>query len=87
MDAFLLASDEHALKAMKFLSSVNIESGESGAASFAGLQILFSDEGKKLRENFQINESSNILIFSTEGATDPEMYNAVMNTNNLADLL
>ena len=87
VDAFLLASDEQALKAMKSLSSVNIESGESGAASFAGLQILFSDEGKKLKEHFQINKSSNILIFSTEGATDPEMYNAVMTTNNIADLL
>ncbi|MHA1453066.1 MAG: pyridoxal-phosphate dependent enzyme [Promethearchaeota archaeon] len=87
VDAFILSSDLQALNALKTLSKVNIESGESGAASYAGLQILFSKEGKKLREHFQIYESTNILIFSTEGATDPEMYDAVMKTNNIEDLL
>ena len=87
VDAFLLVSDEQALEAMKMLSIENIESGESGAASFAGLQALFSEEGKNLRTHFNIDKQSNILLFSTEGATDPEMYNAVMNSKNLADLL
>jgi diaminopropionate ammonia-lyase len=87
VDGFLLVDDVQALSAMKSLSNVNIESGESGAASFAGLQLLFSEEGKKLANYFNIDKRSNILLFSTEGATDPEMYAAVMKTNNLADLL
>ncbi len=87
VDGFILVSDIEALQAMKSLSNVGIESGESGAASFAGVQVLFSQLGKKMRENFQIDQTTNILIFTTEGATDPEMYEAVMNTKNLEDLL
>ena len=87
VDAFILASDLQALYAMKTLSKANIESGESGAASYAGVHILFSKEGKSLRDYFQIDESTNILIFSTEGVTDPDMYEAVMRANNLEDLL
>ncbi len=87
VDAFLLVNDEQALKAMQTLSKEGIISGESGAASFAGLNLLFSEEGKELRERFQINKLSNILIFSTEGATDPEMYTAVMNSKDVGNLL
>lgn len=87
VDAFILASDKEALFAMKSLSTANIESGESGAASFAALNVLFSETGRKMRERFHIDKTSNILVFSTEGATDPEMYHAVMNSNNPADLL
>ncbi|TFG18636.1 MAG: diaminopropionate ammonia-lyase [Promethearchaeota archaeon] len=87
VDGFILVRDVEALQAMKVLSKEKIISGESGSASFAALNILFSQEGKKNREHFQINESSNILIFSTEGATDPEMYEAVMKANILEDLL
>ncbi len=87
VDALILVSDEEALRAMKVLSEQKIISGESGSASFAALNVLFSKHGKELRRHFYINEKSNILIFSTEGATDPEMYQAVMKSNNLADLL
>ena len=87
LDAFLLVSDQPALTAMHTLSKEGIESGESGAASFAGLNQLFSMKGKELRERFQINKLTNILIFSTEGATDPEMYTAVMNSKDVGNLL
>lgn len=87
VDAFVLASDMEALVAMKKLSTVDIESGESGAASFAGLQVIFSVEGRKWRKQIQMDETSNILIFSTEGATDPGLYTKVINTENLGELL
>ncbi|MBN2157412.1 MAG: diaminopropionate ammonia-lyase [Candidatus Lokiarchaeota archaeon] len=87
VDAFLLVSDEQALKAMKVLAKQNIVSGESGAASFAALVLLFSEEGSQIREYYHIDDSTNFLVFSTEGATDPFMYSKVMNTNNLKELI
>jgi diaminopropionate ammonia-lyase len=86
VDAFLLVSDKQAISAMRALQSVNIVSGESGAASFAGLSLLFSEEGRELREIFSVNASSNILIFSTEGATDPKLYKKIIELDNIEDI-
>ena len=83
VDAFLLVSDKQAENAMRTLRTVNIVSGESGAASFAGLNLLFSEEGRELREKFSINAFSNVLVFSTEGATDLNMYKKIMQADNI----
>ena len=67
--------DERAREAMRLLAHAGIESGESGAAGLAGLLALCSaPEPAEPRARFGIGASANVLVFSTEGATDPEAY-------------
>lgn len=57
----------------------HVISGESGAVT-AGLlvEIMKNDEYKDLREKLKLNKDSKILLFSTEGDTDPEKYRSVV---------
>ena len=54
-------------------------SGESGAVS-AGLihSIMTSDDMKNLREQLKLNKDSIVLLFSTEGDTDPDKYRSIV---------
>ncbi|MBQ9882639.1 MAG: diaminopropionate ammonia-lyase, partial [Synergistes sp.] len=56
-----------------------VVSGESGSAP-AGLLYLVMTEKylEPLRRKLDINKDSRILLFSTEGATDPENYRRVV---------
>jgi diaminopropionate ammonia-lyase len=79
-EAFISISDDFALQAMKlfFYPTANdqrIASGESGAAGLAGLLALFNDPGlKRVKEFLEPCINSRILIFNTEGITDPEFF-------------
>ncbi|MDO5116100.1 MAG: diaminopropionate ammonia-lyase [Synergistaceae bacterium] len=54
-------------------------SGESGAAPAGFLYSLMTDDSlTPLREKLAIDENSRILLFSTEGDTDPENYRRVV---------
>jgi len=75
----ITVDDERAREAMKLLDGARIESGESGAAGLAGLLALRSaPEFAEPRSRFGIGPDSHVLLFSTEGATDPEAYAAVV---------
>ncbi|MGV6875706.1 diaminopropionate ammonia-lyase [Pseudochelatococcus sp. B33] len=50
--------------------------GESGAAGLAGLLAVAQDE--KLRSALGLDAASRILLIGTEGATDPEVYQALL---------
>ena len=54
-------------------------SGESGAVG-AGLvtTLMESDEYAELREAIGLDETSSVLLFSTEGDTDPVNYRRVV---------
>ncbi|MCR1933800.1 diaminopropionate ammonia-lyase [Clostridium tepidum] len=56
-----------------------IISGESGAVT-AGLlnAIMTNDDMKELREELKLDENSRILLFSTEGDTDPDKYRKIV---------
>ncbi|KEI97333.1 diaminopropionate ammonia-lyase [Clostridium botulinum A2B7 92] len=56
-----------------------IISGESGAVT-AGLlkAIMTEDDMKELREQLNLDENSRILLFSTEGDTDPDKYRKIV---------
>jgi len=54
-----------------------IISGESGAVTYGLLLAILEDE--ELRKIFRIDEDSIILLINTEGDTDPEGYEAVLN--------
>lgn len=77
VDDFMLIEDDDAVAAMRALAAgengdVPLVSGESGAAGFAGLAKLISDEA--LARAAGLNAQSRVLLISTEGATAPGVY-------------
>ncbi len=70
--AFLAIPDAAAIDAMRLLGSLGIVSGESGAAGLAGLLLAAQDPAA--RAALALDPSSRALVFSTEGATDPVLY-------------
>lgn len=56
-----------------------IISGESGAAPAGLLHLMMREKYlEQLRRELNINNDSRILLFSTEGATDPDNYRSVV---------
>ena len=75
VDWFTAVDDEAARTAMRDLASIGIVAGETGAVSLAGLEALLasdecSAEGRDL-------SAATVLIVVTEGATDPDAYEAI----------
>ncbi len=54
---------------------IGIVAGESGAAGFAALRLLCQDSPR--RAELGLDQHARVLLFSTEGATDPETYHAL----------
>ena len=80
IDLFVAVEDACAREAMRALAEAGIESGESGAAGLAGLleALTGSDEAIDARAFLGVDRSSRVLVLSTEGATDPEAYRAIV---------
>jgi len=56
-----------------------VTSGESGAAPFGALAAMMTmDEYKELRDSIGLNADSKVLLFSTEGDTDPDRYKNIV---------
>jgi diaminopropionate ammonia-lyase len=70
--AFMAVPDEAAIACMKLLAGAGIVSGESGVAGLAGFLLAAGDPAA--RETLGLRADSRVLLFSTEGATDPELY-------------
>ncbi|AZI56903.1 diaminopropionate ammonia-lyase [Nakamurella antarctica] len=75
-DTFVGVSDDEASEAMRLFADIGIESGESGAASLAGLLALSRDPAAAAAAG--LTGESRVLLINTEGATDPENYAAVL---------
>jgi len=74
-DLAITVDDDRAREAMRLLAGAGIVSGESGASGLAGLlALLTAPELAEPRERFGVGAGSSVLVFSTEGATDPEAY-------------
>ena len=77
---FAALPDEDAADAMRALAmpepgDESVTAGESGAAGYALLRaVMLSPELAPLRAAAGLNEHSRVLVFNTEGATDPENY-------------
>lgn len=84
VDTFIAAPDWVAAKGMRMLAAPfkgdqPVTSGESGAAPFGTLAcIMTMDEYKPLREHLGLDENSKVLLFSTEGDTDPDRYKSIV---------
>jgi diaminopropionate ammonia-lyase len=76
-DGFITAEDDDAIEVMNRLArpSANdpaIVAGESGAAGLAGLLCALRDPAA--RAALRLDAAARVLVFNTEGATDPGRY-------------
>ena len=79
IDVLVAVDDEPAREAMRLAARAGIVSGETGAAGLGGLlQLLHSGEGGEARRLLDVNEDTRVLVFNSEGATDPDAYRRVV---------
>ncbi len=84
VSAFVSIADSVAACGMRVLGAPagcdpRVISGESGAATLGFLYALMrGDNLASLREKLEIGKDSRVLLFSTEGATDPENYRRIV---------
>lgn len=56
-----------------------VVAGESGASGFGAARLILAhEELKQLREEMGFNENSILLLYNTEGDTDPENYRRIV---------
>lgn len=83
-EMFLSCPDWVAAKGMRVLgnplgSDCKVVSGESGAVTTGALMALMQDEQlKEARELLGLNKDSVVLLFNTEGDTDPDKYRSIV---------
>ncbi|MBR0653964.1 diaminopropionate ammonia-lyase [Plastoroseomonas arctica] len=70
--AFMAIPDAAVAPCMKLLAAQGIVAGESGVAGLAGLLLAARDTFG--RAVLGLEPDSRVLLFGTEGATDPELY-------------
>ncbi len=70
--AFMAVPDAAAVAGMRLLAAREVVSGESGAVGVAALLLAAADPSA--RAALGLTASSRVLLFSCEGATDPELY-------------
>ena len=79
IDAFIAVEDERAREAMRALARLGIVAGETGGSGLAGcLELLTGPDNARHRKQLGISETTRLLLFITEGATDPESYAAIV---------
>ena len=83
-DAFLSCPDWVAAKGMRMLAAPvkgdpSVTSGESGAVGMGVISTIMSDPAyAELRDELGLDKSSRVLLFSTEGDTDPDRYKQIV---------
>jgi len=79
IDVFVEIEDDWARRAMRLLASEGVVAGETGAAGLGGLMgLLHGEEQRRARQLLGINEETRVLLFNSEGATDPDSYTQIM---------
>jgi len=83
-DVFVTCSDSVAIKGMRILANPlagddKVVSGESGAVTTGLLGCLVGDARyREIAEALKITQESKVLLISTEGDTDPDMYQKIV---------
>ena len=83
-DAFLACPDWVSARGMRLLAAPMkgdpaVTSGESGAVGMGVVEALMDNpEYAPLRDALGLGEDSRVLLFSTEGDTDPEQYRRIV---------
>jgi diaminopropionate ammonia-lyase len=80
-DAFMTIDDEAAVDCMRLLAAGRfgddpVVAGESAVAGLAGLLVASADADARAR--LDLHPDSRVLVFGTEGATDPEVYRSIV---------
>lgn len=75
-DAFVTIPDARAAEAMRLMATQGVAAGESGVAGLAGFLSLAGDAAA--RAALGLDANSTVLCFGTEGATDPDIYRAIV---------
>jgi diaminopropionate ammonia-lyase len=73
--AFMSIADASAAAAMRELADSGVAIGESGVAGLAALRLAAQDP--PTRAALQLADDSRILLFGTEGITDPVLYEQI----------
>lgn len=81
IDAFMTVDDSRVGPWMRRLAEGRdnespIVAGESGVTGLIGLEAVSAEE--MLRKHLKLDHRSQVMIFSTEGATDPETYRDIV---------
>ena len=82
--AFLACPDWASARGMRMLGAPmkgdpQVISGESGAIGMGVLSALMKDDTyQELRDALQLGAGSRVLLFSTEGDTDPDKYKSIV---------
>lgn len=82
--AFVSCPDWVSAKGMRILGNplkgdTKVTSGESGAVTTGLLyEIMTNEDYKDLKDALELDENSRVLLFSTEGDTDPEKYREIV---------
>ena len=82
--AFLSCPDWVSAKGMRMLAAPvkgdpAVCSGESGAVGMGVISTLMEDDAyRELREALELGQDSRVLLFSTEGDTDPDKYREIV---------
>ena len=80
--AFMTVRDDGIAQLMRAAAGGELgdpfEGGESGVAGLLGLVEAAGDA--ELRDAIALDERSRVLLFNTEGATDPELYERIVGT-------
>ena len=78
LNASVSIPDDAARQAMRLLADRDIIAGETGAASLGGLiGLVESSDATNLRSRLHLDKRARVLILATEGATDPEAWEAI----------
>ncbi len=83
-DAFLACPDWVSAKGMRMLAAPvkgdpAVTSGESGAVGMGVITALMEDPAyAELKKALGLDQSSSVLLFSTEGDTDPDKYRKIV---------
>jgi diaminopropionate ammonia-lyase len=86
--AFIACDDDITRKGMRVLGNPlagdqSIISGESGAVTLGVLfEIMSNKDFSKIKNDLNLNAESTVLLFSTEGDTDPDVYRDIVSGNS-----
>jgi diaminopropionate ammonia-lyase len=78
IDAFVALTDGRSIEAMRTCASEGIISGETGAAGLGALWELLLADNVDYAADLNLDVQSRVLVFVTEGATNPESYGQVV---------
>ena len=77
-DAWFSCPDQVAVQGMRCLNRAGVISGESGAVTAGLASLVAQDAFADVKQALKLNRDSVLLLFSTEGDTDPEAYREIV---------